>query len=265
MRFSNIHAHTIFSDGKHTIKENIESAILKNMETIGFSDHSFTACDTSYCMMESDYDAYIKSIAQAKNEYKNQINVLCGIEKDYYSTIDNSAFDYVIASIHYIIKDGVCHPIDHSPQQQKDCISAFNGNVLDMAKCYYDMVVEHAQMAKPHVIGHFDVINKFSLMPEDDQTYMRIATESLTQTAKYCNVFEVNTGAISRGWRKTPYPSDYLLRHLNAIGGKVVLNSDSHHKDNIDYFFPQAVQIIKNAGFKYILTPTPNGFIEREI
>ena len=81
MQFSNLHAHTTFSDGKHTVKENIESAIFKNMESIGFSDHSFTACDTSYCMMESDYDAYIKSIAQAKDEYKNQIDVFCGIEK----------------------------------------------------------------------------------------------------------------------------------------------------------------------------------------
>ncbi len=56
MRFSNLHTHTTFSDGVGTVRENIESAIAKNMLSLGFSDHSFTACDTSYCMKLEDYE-----------------------------------------------------------------------------------------------------------------------------------------------------------------------------------------------------------------
>ena len=59
--------------------------------------------------------------------------------------------------------------------------------------------------------GHFDVITKFSLMPEADDAYRTIAADALKEVLKICPYIEMNTGAISRGWRKTPYPASYLL------------------------------------------------------
>ncbi len=252
MRYSNLHTHTTFSDGKGTVRENIESAINKNMLSIGFSDHSFTSCDTSYCMKLEDYKIYSDEVNKMKAEYKDRIPVYLGIEKDYYSEIDNSAYDYVIASVHYIVKNGICYPIDHSRIQQEECIrDAFGGSVLDMAKCYYEMVAEHIYLSKPDVVGHFDVLNKFSIMPENDDRYMKLAIDSMTESAKYCKYFEVNTGGISRGWRKNPYPSDYLLRHLLSIGGEVVINSDSHHPDNLDFYFNESLDLLRDVGYKH--------------
>ncbi len=261
MRFSNLHTHTTFSDGKGTVRENIESAIQKNMLSLGFSDHSFTACDTSYCMKLEDYEKYCAEVKALGEEYKEQLPVFVGIEKDYYSDIDRSMFDYVIASVHYIVKNGVCYPIDHSPKQQEDCRDeVFGGNILDMAKCYYEMVAEHAAACKPDVIGHFDVLNKFSIMPEESDEYIRITEEALRETFKHCKRFEVNTGGISRGWRTTPYPSFNLLTLLRELGGEILINSDSHHPDNLDFFFNESVQIIKKAGFESYSVLTPNGF-----
>ena len=40
MRFSNLHTHSTFSDGKNTPEEIVLSAIEKNFLSIGFSDHS---------------------------------------------------------------------------------------------------------------------------------------------------------------------------------------------------------------------------------
>lgn len=231
------------------------------MLSLGFSDHSFTECDTSYCMKLSDYEPYIAEVSKLKAEYKDRLPVYLGIEKDYYSEIDKDAFDYVIASVHYIVHNGVCYPIDHSRVQQEDCIrEVFGGNVLDMAKCYYEMVAEHACTAKPDVIGHFDVLNKFSIMPETDERYMQIALDSMTEAAKYCKYFEINTGGISRGWRKTPYPSDYLLRHLLSLGGEIVINSDSHHPDNLDFHFAESAEILRSVGYTHFSVLTPNGF-----
>ena len=266
MRFSNLHTHTTFSDGKGTVRENIESAISKNMLSLGFSDHSFTACDTSYCMMLEDYRAYIREVLSAKEEYKSQMPVFLGIEKDYYSEIDETEYDYVIASVHYIVRDGICYPIDHSRRQQEECIrDSFGGSVMDMAKCYYGMVVEHAAMAKPTLIGHFDVLNKFSIMPEQDDEYIRLTVDSMTETFKYCKYFEINTGAISRGWRSTPYPSDYLLRHLLSIGGEVVINSDSHHPDNLDFYFNESVGLLREVGYEHFCVFNGSGFDEIKI
>ena len=143
MRYSNIHNHTTFSDGKHTMEENVLSAIEKNMLSLGFSDHSFTACDTSYCMKEEDYSAYLQPICQLKEAYTDKLSIFAGMELDYYSELDASDYDYIIASVHYIVKDGICYPIDHSPEQQTDCIEhAFDGDALAMAQCYFDMLCE---------------------------------------------------------------------------------------------------------------------------
>ncbi len=261
MRFSTLHTHTTFSDGKHSVRENIESAISKNMRSIGFSDHSFTACDPSYCMQLEDYPVYLSELRAVKAEYAKELPVFVGIEKDYYSEIDRGEFDYVIGSVHYIVRGGVCYPIDHTRAQQETCVrDAFGGSVLDMAKCYFEMVAEHTCIARPDIVGHFDVLNKFSYMPEYDDKFMAVAEESLRECIKWCKLFEVNTGGMARGWRKNPYPNTHLLKLLCELGGGVVLNSDSHHKDNLDFAFPEALEYIKSAGFTKLSFLTESGF-----
>ena len=266
MKFSTIHTHTVFSDGKHNARENIESALSKGMRSIGFSDHSFTACDTSYCMKLEDYPAYVKEIGELKAEYSGRIPVFCGIEKDYYSEIDRGMFEYVIGSVHYIVRGGVCYPIDHTAQQQRTCADeVFSGSLLDMAKCYFEMVAEHTYLARPDVVGHFDVINKFSLMPECDDKFIYIAEEALSECAKWCNIFEVNTGGMARGWRKAPYPNLHLLKLIKDLGAHVMLNSDCHNKDNLDFAYPVALDFIKSAGIDELWYLGDEGFKPEKI
>lgn len=266
MRYSNLHNHTVYSDGKHTMEENVLSAIEKNMCSLGFSDHSFTACDPSYCMKEEAYAPYLQEIAALKEKYADRLPIYAGLELDYYSDTDVSVFDYFLASVHYIIKDGFCHAIDHSPQQQKFCIeTAFGGDVIAMAECYYNMVCAHVKKWNPTFVGHFDLITKFSLIPEEDKRYQEIAREALKEVIKTCPYIEMNTGAISRGWRTTPYPGAYLLDTLKDAGGQVLLNADSHHIDNLTTFFDESVEILKAAGFDHICMFNGKSFDEIRI
>ena len=69
MRYSNLHTHSVFSDGKHSLEENVRSAIEKGMCSLGFSDHSFTPCDTSYCMDLTRYAACRQEIDRLKAAY----------------------------------------------------------------------------------------------------------------------------------------------------------------------------------------------------
>lgn len=291
MRYSNLHTHTTFSDGKHSLEENVLSAIEKNMLSLGFSDHSYTGCDTSYCADQASYSEYLETIRQLRQKYSNQIALYAGLELDYYSImnhtpvfskslgdgkldntyIDRAAlgfsmdemkkYDYLIASVHYIIKDGVCYPIDHSPEQQMDCIqNAFDGDIFAMVQFYFDLLCEHAEHINPTCIGHFDVITKFSLVPEEDERYREIAGKALRRILKTCQYVEVNTGAIARGWRKTPYPADYLLKILLEEGGKPVLGSDSHDKNNLIFYFDETLELLRQVGFKQVYVFNGSGF-----
>ena len=87
----------------------------------------------------------------------------------------------------------------------------------------------------------------------------------LEQVVAVCPVVEVNTGAISRGWRQRPYPADFLLRGLREMGGQVILGADTHAADTVDCAFPQAVELIRAAGFDHLLTLWDDGFREQPL
>lgn len=266
MRYSNLHTHSVFSDGKHSLEENVRSAIEKGMCSLGFSDHSFTPCDTSYCMDLTRYEAYRQEIDRLKAAYGDKIELYTGMELDAYSSCDRTRFDYLIASVHYLIRDGVCHPIDHSAWQQQDCMAqAFDGDVLAMAQAYFDLLAEHVENVKPTFVGHFDVITKFSLMPEADPKYQQIAGAAMERVLKTCPYIEMNTGAISRGVRQVPYPAVPLLEIIRDKGGEIVLGSDSHHRDNLIFGFDDCVAKLKKLGFDHISVFRGGSFQTEEI
>ena len=293
MRYSNLHTHSTFSDGKHSLEENVLSAIEKKMISLGFSDHSFTGPDSSYCMRLEQYETYLDEIARLKEMYADQLSIYSGLELDYYSMVQGipvcgkdlesgmldsdsvvkdppvfalselNRFDYIIASVHYIVINGICYPIDHSPEQQLHCIqNSFDGDIYAMAQCYFDLLCGHVERVKPTVVGHFDVITKFSLMPEEEERYRAIACNALKRILPTCPYIEVNTGAIARGWRKEPYPAHYLLETILKEGGEVVLGSDSHHKDNLTFYFDETVALLKTIGFDHISVFNGSGFTQ---
>ena len=250
MQFSNFHTHTLFSDGKNTVEENIQYALTHNMQALGFSDHSFTDFDTSYCMMPEDFEPYLACISEAKKQYADRIQIYAGLELDYFSQEDTSALDYWIASVHSIHRNGVYYSLDSTPEIQQTCIQdAFSGNVIDFAKCYFDMVTEVVDRTKPAFVGHFDLINKFSLMPVHAEEYQKAAVDALQQVLKICPYIELNTGAMSRGWRTTPYPEDFLLKTILESGGQMILSSDSHKKEHLTYSFSESIALLKEIGF----------------
>lgn len=266
MQYVNLHNHTVYSDGKNTVRENVEAAIRLGMGAIGFSDHSYTAIDERYCMMPDQYEVYEREIRAIAAEYEDRIPVYLGIELDYFSDMPTFATDYIIASVHYIVKDGAVHAIDSSPEKQMRCFEeSFGGDRLAMARAYYENLTTHVRRTKSTLVGHFDVITKFSLIPEDDARYRDLARDALSEVVKYCPYVEINTGAISRGWRTTPYPQSYLLSHLKAIGGRPVLGADSHSIQHLTFGFDEAVELLRSYGFPSIFAFGKGGYEEVKI
>ncbi len=261
MRFSNLHQHSVFSDGKSTMEDVVQAAIRKNFVSLGFSDHSYTPCDESYCMLPAQYPAYFAEIDRLRKKYAGQIELLTGLELDYFSKDDRSRYDYVIGSVHYLIFGDRVYALDHTREAQTACIQLeCGGNVYDFCKRYYDLVVRHVTQNRPDIIGHFDVITKFSVIYEEDPVYQHIAGEALDEAMKTTPLVEMNTGAIARGWKTKPYPHDFLLRRILQNGGEIILSSDSHHADTIDCHFAESLTILKNAGYDHIVQRRMDGF-----
>ena len=91
------------------------------------------------------------------------------------------------------------------------------------------------------------------------------ALESLHAVADKMKVFEVNTGAIARGYRKSPYPAPFLLKEMKNLGCTVVLTSDCHDKNFLDCYYAESLAYIQSCGFEYIGVMSDVGFVEVKI
>ncbi len=267
MKFkSNLHTHTTFSDGRGSPEETIQTAINKGFISLGISDHTYCKHDEGYCISLGSERKYFKSIRELSEKYASQINVFCGIELDSLSERPDLDFDYIIASVHNLIFDGNIFAVDLSPKRQCEIINAYcGGSKNDFAAKYFDRVVSHVEKIRPDIVGHFDLITKYSLMEESDSDYIDIALEALRETAKYCRIFEVNTGAMARGLRTTPYPAEFLLRELLKLNCDIVITSDAHYPDKLDFAFDDTALYLKKIGFTSALRLTNNGFVSDEL
>ena len=267
MKKSNLHTHTDFSDGLHSAEENILSAIEKGFVSVGISDHSLTDFDLSYCMKKEREKEYVDTLRALADKYRGKIQVFCGLELD--GASDGSIrreLDYIIGDCHYVFKECAYHSIDHSEEGHLALIKEyFDSDPMRLARAYFETYVDKMIKLKPDILGHFDLVAKYNAMPEESREYQSLATEALLALIPSCPIFEMNTGAVARGIRKTPYPADYLLRELKLHGGKIVLSSDSHDKNNLDFAFDRAVEILKAHGFESVLVLEKNGFVETAI
>lgn len=223
-------------------------AISLGMQKIGISDHSYTFFDENYCMKKDEINNYIETISLLKEKYSGRIQVLCGIEQDYYSDMPTDAFDYIIGSVHYLKYGDDYPPIDSSRRAPdgSNCVQAAanrfeNGDVYAIAEKYFSTVSDVARKTNCDIIGHFDLISKFnedgSLFDESLHCFRDAAVSAADELLKCGKPFEINTGAISRGLRTTPYPSAFLMKYIREHGGKFILSSDAHCTENICFGF----------------------------
>lgn len=240
-----LHVHTVFSDGKNKPEEIVLEAILRGLGTIGFSDHSYTFFDESYCMMKERIGEYFDTIRSLRDRYGNKIKILAGIEQDYYSNEPTDFCDYVIGSVHYLKLQNDYIEVDWSPQILHSAAERyFGGDLYALAAQYYETVGDLGRKMHPDIIGHFDLISLFNekeaLFSEDDPRYLKPAFAAVDHLIDAgCRVFEINTGAMARGYKKTPYPSKTLRDYIRKKGGRFILSSDSHRKETLCYAFSE--------------------------
>ena len=329
MQDFNLHMHTTYCDGKDTAEAMTLAAIEEGLAVAGFSGHSFTPHDPSYCMSREGTQRYIEEISALKEKYSGSIRLLLGIELDRYADTDLSPYDYRIGSVHYIfseegrrkrdeilarhagetdrtasdaelealIKYEDWSPVDDYAEDL--CRFALGGDgscddpllrrekMLDIAELYFDTVGGIVEATDCDIIGHFDLITKFTegwgfgpagnvisktrcgteefvsdIFDTSDERYIAAWKKAIDRifdgcADRYMNgyrnrlekpgvleagdkpVFEINTGAISKGYRTLPYPSADQISYIKSKGGILILSSDSHAAGTICYGFEE--------------------------
>ena len=253
----NLHMHSTWDDGKSTVEEMILASRAAGLSSVGVSVHCPMPFENSWeCPIGRlpDYRAEVRTLA---DKYAGSIRVYLGIEWDVSAqTFDLSPYDYVIGSVHELPVNGHCSVDESAETTARILAGCFSGDADAAAEMYFAEMDKVAARPEVGIVGHFDLITKFDeqrgFFNENRPRYRRAAERAMEKLVAAGKIFEVNTGAISRGYRTTPYPSARWLRLLREMGGRVTVSADAHHVSGVTCAFDLAEKLVKDAGFTEI-------------
>ncbi len=273
---SNFHTHTTYCDGADSPQALAETAYSSGFSALGFSGHAWSYPDRTYAMDEENLAGYIYDVNLLKAEYRGKMEVYLGIERDYYSPHGAEVYDYIIGSVHNVERNGEFYSVDNSPELFAEAISAFGGAEC-FVRAYYETEAGVLERTEGQIVGHFDLVTKFNgrvgFFDEDDSIYRSIAIESARRICEsyerskawkklpeglpdimrqaimltHKPIFELNTGAIARGWRDLCYPASFIIRELKAMGAPMILSSDCHDRRRLTQSFKDAIENAASA------------------
>lgn len=253
MKFDYHTHHERCGHAEGSIRSYIEAAVKEGLDIIGISDHSpylYHEKDQPFpgiAMAKSEFDHYVQEILSLKKEYEGKIDVLLGVESDFFpnhaemykSFYAKYPLDYVIGSVHYV-----------------DGISIFNKNRWDgltnqelkqTKDRYYELVEHSAKSGMFQILGHIDAMKGY--YPSFSEIPSEAVDQTLKSISKYDIAIEINTSGKNKdcgGW----YPADDILERALFHGTDVTFGSDAHVPQRVGDEFEMVKMRLKEIGFK---------------
>lgn len=263
----NLHVHSFYCDGKDTPEEMIEAAIAAGFGSLGFSIHSYMSCSKSGKLSLEKQAKYNLEIERLKEKYKDVFPVYRGVEFDIFADSPWQGYDYTIASVHYLPTSEGLVCFDVGLEGTLAYVNKyFAGDGMKFAKAYYEALATAPDYGKFDIIGHFDLVTKNNelqrFIDTDTKQYRDLYEAAIGALKGKIPFFELNTGAMARGYRTTPYPALDILKRLREQGFGATVSSDCHDKRFVDHGYDEAAAFLCEAGYRSKFILTENGFEE---
>ncbi len=251
----------------------VEAAIELGFDSLGFSSHATSESGHLDIDLNDRADAYHKEISALKEEYRDRIKIYLGTELDRFSAghYPDFPYDYKIGSVHMAYYGGGMVHFDDSYEESNSFVKEYmGGDVNKYIRLYYDTLVEMPTCIDFDFVGHFDLLTKFNerhpdFMDTDSRFYKNCSLEALAALRERCEFFEVNTGAIARGYRKTPYPEHFILDEMKRLSCKLILSSDCHDRRFLNCYFGETKELLLSHGIDELYYLTEAGFVGEKI
>lgn len=248
---STLHNHTTLCDGRSSPETMAQAAVAAGLSDLGFSAHSPAPFDAGSLKSEA---AYRETILKLREQYAGTLRIFMGMEQDFLAPVKcRSDWDFLIGSVHFLVRDGVYHAVDWDEERFGALLAAF-GSPGEAVRAYYASVADMVRTQRPDVVGHFDLIGKFNVRGrffDEDERYRRAALEALDVVIESGCVPELNVRGIR--WRGRPYPDGFLLRRLREKHCPLTLQADCHDAGELLSFIPEGVEVLRQSGFRSAL------------
>ena len=292
MQNFNLHTHSIYSDGKSQPRKIVEEAVRQGFMTLGFSEHSPLPFDNDFSVKEADMPCYVAEIAQLKAEFKDKIDIYCGLEADYLTgvsepfavTKEKYHLDYLIGGVHLVVNPAlrqaqgpeetkVVEPAETPTQTinpdeiwfidgpkwevyDEGLQKFFDGDIRRAVCRFFEQSNEMIENEQFDIIAHFDKIkmhNRDRYFHEDEPWYRKLALETLDLIREKGLVMEINTRGIYKKRYNGFYPSPWLMEEACKMGVPAIISADAHHFSEITLEFEAAEEALKQAGYRSVV------------
>jgi histidinol-phosphatase (PHP family) len=272
MRYTCLHTHTEFCDGKGDIESFCRTAYEKGLSAIGFSAHGpitkKTGIPSDWHLPDERLGEYMDSVNAARRRWEGKLPVYLGLEVDYIKGLIGPAdrglqelgLDYLIGSVHYVIspRDGEPFTVDSSGEEfTMDMRRHLGGDGEALAELYWDAVEDMIHAGGFDILGHMDLVKKNNPNQEwfsmESDNYRRRLRQAAVQTGRSGVVAEINTGGLNRGKTRDPYPSPELLLLLKAENVPVTITADAHEPSHLGGHYDTAREELIRAGYARVV------------
>lgn len=266
------HTHTTYCDGKSTAQEMVLAAIAKGFTHLGFASHAPVGPghEEDMLMKKEAFASYKSEILRLRQVYKNKIEIFLGLEYDCYEgegmakEIDPDEVEYFILSVHSLGIGKDKRPIDYGAKELEELIALAGGDIREVIRRYYSLLGEYAVKESAPIVGHIDIIKKNNIgnkyFNEKDNWYLDIVEQCARQIKQAGSIVEINTGGVVRYGKECLYPSDEILEMLRDMKIGLMLNSDAHKAENIDFYYAEMIQKMKNMRINELMILTKDGW-----
>lgn len=248
------HVHSNISpDTKVSMSDMCESAYAKGISEIIFTEHYefYSQGFISPRFHEEYIQGYFKELEKCRESFAGKLSLKSGMEFGQPHLEENKAkeiaekhsFDYLIGSVHKIDN------IDLEKMEYRE------NNIHDIAKRYYQELLELSQRGEFDCLGHLDLFKRhacrhgFSDDFEQNEETIRNVLKNVIHRGKG---IEINTSGI-RQEAGEAMPSLTILNIYKELGGKIItVGSDAHKAQDIGADFDTAYEILNLAGFDKI-------------
>lgn len=239
-----LHNHTkLCNHAEGEISQYVEKAIECGIKYFGFSEHAPMNFDQKYRITFAQMREYEKGVLEAKEKYKESIEILLGYEVDYLKgymdeRVLNADVDYLVGSVHFIEEWGFDNPEFIGNYKDQD--------IDEIWQKYFGAIEEMAKSRLFDIVGHLDLIKIFNYLPTKDIN--KIAKDALIAIKEADMSIEINVA----GFRKPigeAYPSMSLLNEIKQLNIPITFASDAHKPEQVGLYSDEAINMARSAGY----------------
>lgn len=251
------HVHESYSSDARssTVERYIEEAEKKGIEEIAFTTHQIiSGHDWDFGVQPDEISSYVDNIQRL--DETTDVKLLVGLEMDYFpdfereleALLDEIPFDFILGSTHYIGK--------HDVGARKNAPSFFGGrSLLEATSEYFSFWRRAVESGLFDVMAHPDYWRRFLHTVREEPfgfSDYGLVEEAIDSLISYDVGIEVNTSG-RRHEHHIQYPIREFLEAVHQAGlKKITIGSDSHLPQHLGYWLPEAVDLLKDVGFKHI-------------